>query len=558
MLGQKGELAIVPAISTRMTENRAIARAAGLVSGLTFVSRLGGLVRDAVTAYLFGGTMAADAFFVAFRLPNLLRRFVAEGAMTSAFVPVFSEYLTQRSRAEAAEAERAVATAYTSAIAVLTVLGMIYAPELTRLFAPGFGADPGKLELTAELTRWTFPYIFFVSLVALIAGMLNAMRHFAAPALAPLSFNLGLILAAVALVRVIEPPIYALAYGVIFGGIVQVLVQIPALRACGISLRPLWQPAHEAIRRVLFLMAPTVFGAAVYHINVMVSTILASMLPSGSPSYLWYSDRVFEFPLGVFAVALGTAALPSFSAQAARRAYGEMGESLLFALRLTSFITVPASIGIYVLAGPITSVLFQRGAFGYVETQLTARAIEAACLGLWAVSMQRVVVPAYYAMQDTRTPVITASVAFLANLFFALMFMGPVVPSGTSVVENWIAAGSASLGVHDLRHAGLALATSLAAAVNLSLLALLLRRRLPHVRLTPLLGSLGRDLAAAAVMAVPAALVAGAVDWAHASFVWRAAALGAAIALGAGTYAAMSWLLGSPEVITLAQRLRRR
>lgn len=541
-----------------MSENRAIARAAGVVGGLTVLSRIGGLLRDAVTAYLFGGTAAADAFFVAFRLPNLLRRFVAEGALTTAFVPVFTEYRTRRSAEEAEEAVRAVGTLYLLVLGTGTILGIAFAPELTRLFAPGFGAEPGKLELTAELTRWTFPYIFFVSAVALCAGVLNTMRHFTAPALAPLAFNLGLIATAVALVRVVQPAVFALAYGVVLGGILQLLVQIPALVRLRVSFRPLWRPGHQAVRRVLFLMAPTVFGAAVYQINVMVSTIFASMLPSGSPSYLWYADRIFEFPLGVFAVALGTAALPSFSAQASRQAWDEMSRSLEFSLRLTSFVTVPASVGIYLLSEPITSVLFQRGAFGVTETVMTARAIDAACIGLWAVSMQRVLVPAYYAMQDTRTPVVTATVSFLANLLFALMLMGPVGATGTSAIEAWVERGTAALGVVDLRHAGLALATSLAALVNLALLAALLRRRLPAAALRPLLAALGRNLVAAAAMVLPVSAVAASVDWSSAGLAARALCLGAAVGAGGLTYAAASWLLGSSEIAALRQRLTRR
>lgn len=541
-----------------MSENRAIARAAGLVSFLTFVSRIGGLLRDAVTAYLFGGTAAADAFFVAFRLPNLLRRFVAEGAMSTAFIPVFSLYRATRPADEADEAERAVATAYAIALGLLTILGVAFAPEITRLFAPGFGAEAGKLELTTELTRWTFPYIFFVSLVALIAAVLNVRRHFAAPALAPVAFNLGLIAAAVGLVRIVQPPIYALAYGVVLGGVLQVVVQIPALRSHHVSLRPLWRPRHEAIRRVLFLLAPTVFGSAVYHVNVMVSTIFASMLPSGAPSYLWYADRVFEFPLGVFAVALGTAALPSFSTQAARGAHDEMGDSLLFALRLTSFVTVPAAVGIYLLAAPITSVLFERGAFDWTDTQMTARAIEAAALGLWAVSMQRVLVPVYYALQDTRTPVITAAAAFVANLVFALMLMGPVSASGTSAIEGWVAAGTSSLGVVDLRHAGLSLATALAALLNLALLALLLHRRLERLSFARLAGTLGRNLAASAAMAVPAYAIAALIDWQHAAFAVRALTLAAAIGAGAATYAAAAWALGSEEIAAARRIVARR
>jgi len=532
-----------------VSENRVIAKAASVVGALTLLSRITGLLRDVIIGYFFGSGMAADAFFVAFRVPNLLRRFVAEGAMTVAFIPVFSEYLSRRSRPEALRAIRAAATLFALLLAAITGAGIAFAPTWTRLFAPGFIDEPGKIDLTISLTRWLFPYIFCVSLVALMGGILNAHRHFAAPALSPAVFNLALIAAAAALIPRLSQPVYALAYGVLLGGVCQILIQVGPLAARGISLVPLWEPGHEAIRRILRLMAPMVFGAAVYQVNLMVDTILASVLPEGTISYLWYADRVFEFPLGIFAVALGTAALPSFSALAARRAYDELGRSLVFSLRVTTLLVIPAAVGIALLATPITSVLFQRGAFSFSDSQLTARALAAFAAGLWSVAAVRIVVSAFYALQDTRTPVLCATAAFCANLLFSLMLMGPVTPASGSRVSAWvIAAATNAVGVLDLRHAGLALSTSLAATVNLGLLLAVLRRRVRELDLQPLLSSLARSGAAATAMAVPVALVAGSVDWEHLPLASRALVLAAAVGVGAATFLAAAWALGSPEI----------
>ncbi len=541
-----------------MSENRQIARAAGLVGFLTLFSRIAGLTRDAVIGYYFGSGMAADAFFVAFRVPNLLRRFVAEGAMSVAFIPVFSEYLTRRTRQEALEAARAVATGFATVLAILTALGIIFAPLWTRLFAPGFVSEPGKLELTISLTRWVFPYIFCVSLVALMSGILNSVRHFAAPALSPVILNVCIIAAAVFLTDRVDPPIYAVAYGVLAGGVLQVILQIPPLVSRGFTLWPRWQPRHEANVRILRLMGPMVFGAAVYQINLMFDTILASVLPNGSVSYLWYAGRVFEFPLGIVAVALGTAALPSFSAQAARGAYEELAESILFSMRLTSFIAIPAGVGIGLLAQPITAVLFERGAFSYAEAQLTAAALMAFAGGLWSVSMVRVLVPAFYAMQDTRTPVTTAAAAFVANIACSLMLMGPIAASGDSAVESGIAALTQHLAVADLRHVGLAVATSVSATVNFVLLGAMLRRRVPSLQFSSLVPALLRNIAASGVMAAVIIAVAGTVTWEHASFPLRVIGLTAAVGSGLITYLGISWAAGSEEIASVRRAILRR
>jgi putative peptidoglycan lipid II flippase len=540
------------------SENRAIARTAGVVGALTLCSRITGLIRDSVVGYLFGSGLAADAFFVAFKIPNLLRRFVAEGAMNVAFIPVFTDYLTNRTRAEAVQVARVLATSMAVLLAALTLLGVGLAPVFVSLFAPGFTAEPEKAALTVRLTRMLFPYIFLVSISALLGGLLNSLRHFVAPAFSPVLLNLAMIAAVLFLAPLFDLPVYGLALGVLIGGVVQVMIQIPPLRRRGVILTPDWQPRHAAVRRVLLLMAPTVFGAAVYQVNVMMDTIFASVLPAGSVSYLWYADRVFEFPLGLFPVALGTAALPSFAAQAARRAYGEMRQSVSFAVGLTNFVTVPAAVGCWLLATPITSVLFQRGAFGPLQVEMTAWALSTFAIGLWSVSVVRILVPVFYALHDTRTPVVTAAAAFVANLVFSLMFIGHVHSDGASRVVDLIARATELTSVWDLRHAGLALSTSLAATVNLTLLAVVLSRRLGGLDISAMARSLLRSGIAAAAMIVPVHVVATRVDWLVAGQLpLKIAMLGLALLTGVTTFGITAFVLGGPEVDGARRIIRR-
>jgi putative peptidoglycan lipid II flippase len=373
--------------------------------------------------------------------------------------------------------------------------------------------------------------------------------------------NLCIIAAAALATPYFDEPVLALGWGVIAGGILQLAIQWPPLASRGFRLRWRWAPRHDAVRRSLRLMAPMIFGAAVYQINVVVSTILASMLPEGSVSYLWYAGRVFEFPLGIFAVSLVTAALPTLSAQASRQDYEEMVRSLSFSLRLTSVITIPATIGLVLLALPITSVLFQRGAFGFHECSLTASALAAYAVGLWAVSQVRLVAPAFYALGDTQTPVITAAVAFVVNLIVSLGLMGPVDP-GVSVIGSTIATITHSLlPAVDLRHVGLALATSVSAMVNLVLLVILLRRRLPQLRITALLPSFARPLLASLAMIPPVLYVQSLADWQSAALIERAAVLLAAVIVGMISFGIVALVLGGDEVAAarrlLSQRLTR-
>ena len=542
-----------------MSENRRIVRAAGLVAFFTLLSRIAGLARDVVIGYYFGTGAAADAFFVAFRIPNLLRRLVAEGVMSVALVPLFTDYLTNRSRRDALEAASALATLTAIVLLALTALGVVFAPLWTALFAPGFRDLPGKFALTVTLTRWMFPYIFLVSLVALASGLLNSLRHFAAPAMAPIFLNLSIIAATVWLSPRLVVPAYALAYGVLVGGMVQLAVQIPPLWRLGVRLVPRWQPRHDAVGRALRLMAPMAFGAAVYQVNLMIGTMLASVLPGGSVSYIWYADRVFEFPLGIFAVALGTAALPSFSAQAARRAYAELRHSLAFSIRLTNVIVVPAAVGLVTLATPIVSVLFQRGAFGSEEVARTAQALVAFAVGLWPVALVRLVVPAFYAIEDTRSPVLTAAAAFAVNCACSLSLMGPVAPSADSRLAEAIAAATQRLSVANLEHAGLALSTSIAASVNLLLLVLLLQRRLGGFEWSGILASFTRSLLASAAMVPAVRYVAGMTMWTEPGHtVLHAGVLASAMAAGVLVFALVALALGGEEIHALMRLVRER
>ena len=458
------------------TEKENVSRAAGTVGFYTLLSRILGLVRDMVVAYFFGSTMAADAFFVAFRIPNLLRRFFAEGSLTIAFIPVFTETLTRKSKQDAFELARAVLTLLSLLLVVVTILGVVLSPWIVRIQAYGFGASGAKYELTVLLTRITFPYIFLVSLVAFFMGVLNSLRHFAAPAAAPILLNVGIIAGAMWISPRLSEPIVGVAIGVIIGGILQVLLQIPWILKKGFSLRPLWMPGHPAVKKIGLLMLPAVFGSAVYQVNQFIGTLLASFLPQGSISWLYYADRIVEFPLGVFAIAISTAALPSLAKQVADKDLSDFRETLGHALRLVFFITTPATVGMIILRVPIIEVFFQRGAFDQVTTLMTAEALLFYSLGLWAFSASRVMLSAFYAFQDTKTPVQVATITMIVNGLLSLLLMGP------------------------LRHGGLALSLSLSSTVQLLLLIFILRGRGELLDLKPIFSSAGRSIAASAVM----------------------------------------------------------
>jgi putative peptidoglycan lipid II flippase len=516
-------------VNSQRTEKENVSRAAGTVGFYTLLSRILGLVRDMVLAYFFGSSMAADAFFVAFRIPNLLRRFFAEGSLTIAFIPVFTETLTRKSKEDAFELARAVLTLLSILLVVVTILGVLLSPWIVRLQAYGFGASGEKYELTVLLTRITFPYIFLVSLVAFFMGVLNSLRHFAAPAAAPILLNVGIIAGALCLSPRLSEPVVGVAIGVLIGGIMQVLLQIPWVMKKGISLRPLWMPGHPAVKRIGLLMLPAIFGSAVYQLNQFIGTLLASFLPHGSISWLYYADRIVEFPLGVFAIAISTAALPSLAKQVAGKDLSDFRETLGHALRLVFFITTPATVGMILLRVPIIEVFFQRGAFDRMATLMTAEALLFYSLGLWAFSASRVMLSAFYAFQDTKTPVQVATITMIANALLSLALMGP------------------------LRHGGLALSLSLSSTVQLLLLILILRRRGELLDLMSMVSSAGKSLAASAVMG--SVLYPLNERWLSrgepVGLLSHALALAGVIFAGAAVYFFMAWILRCREISSI-------
>jgi putative peptidoglycan lipid II flippase len=538
---------------------RGIAKAAGIMSALTLASRVAGLARDIVVGGVFGASPAADAFFVAFRIPNLFRRVVAEGAASSAFVPVFTSELTRGGPPAAAEAARMVGVAATLWLTVIVAVGMVCSDWVIAIFAPGFTTDPAKRALTVELTRLIFPYLLLVGLAAWAMGVLNTFRRFAAPAFGPVMLNLAIIAAVLALAGRLEQPAHALVIGVLAGGFLQFVVQWPSLRAVGVSLgggRGVF--GHPAVRRVGRLLVPTVVGGAIYQINILVATIFASLLPGQSVSYLWYADRVFEFPLGVVAVAIGTAALPTLSGQAAGGRHDEMARSVSYSLRLVWAVCLPATLGLWMLAPQIVEVLFERGRFTHGDVEMTAWALRAYVFGLLSVAAVRVLVSVFYAFEEAKVPVRTACVAFIANVVTDLALMGPTDPNAGWWGATWVATAGDWLRIADLRHAGLALGTGVAATVNALLLYALARRRLPGLQGRALLGAFALHAGATAGM--------GAVLWAWslAGARWIAPEMRAwwdvcgGVPLAMVAYVAAALWLESEEISDIASGIRRR
>lgn len=535
MKSQPGE---APLAESRLLEEKRVVRATGLIALATLISRILGFARDMVLARLFGASMVADAFYVAFRIPSLLRELFAEGSMSAAFIPVFTEYLTRRTREETRELARA--SMITLFLILLTVvgIGILVAPWIVRLIAPGFWSTPGKFYLTVSLTQIMFPYLLLVSLSAWAMGILNSHRRFGAPASSPAVFNVAMILVILTAAPFYSEPIMAAALGVTVGGLFQLLYQLPAMAKTGMIpslsewVRPLW-PLHPGVRQMGALILPTLLGLSVAQVNILINTLIASFLSEGSVSYLYYGMRLIHFPLGVFGVALATALLPTLSAQAARNATEELRHTLSFGVRLIFFITVPAMIGLILLRRPIIHLLFQHGEFGPLDTAGTATAVLYYAVGLWAFAAVRVVVPAFYSMKDTRTPVKVGVLAMGANIVLNLLLMIP------------------------LQHGGLALATSLASMLNLTLLLGILRRRIGRIDGRRIFRSLFNTLLASAAVALPSLWIAQLSLWGEAGQ-WPAKAwvLSAGIGISVAGYLTVQALLKAEELRYLAGFLK--
>lgn len=501
--------------------SRGLFRSTAVVSVNTFASRILGFVRDVVIAQVFGAGVGADAFFVAFRIPNFLRRLFAEGAFAQAFVPVISEYRSGRSRAQVRDLVAHVEGTLGAILMGVIVIGVLAAPLLIAIFAPGFLRQVPKYALAVEMVRITFPYLLFVSLTALAGGILNAYGRFGVPAFTPVLLNVALIAAALVVAPHMEQPVVALAWGVLIAGVAQLAFQFPFLARLGLLVAPRLRRGHQGVRRIVRLILPALFGVSVAQVNLLVDTLIASFLVTGSVSWLYYSDRMVEFPLGVFGIALATVILPGLAREHTRGAHERFSATLDWALRWVLLIAPAAAVGLALLAVPILSTLFQHGAFGAHDVRMAGRSLLAYALGLPAFVYIKVLAPGYFARQDTRTPVRAGVAAMLFNILCNLALVVP------------------------LAHAGLALATSLSAYLNAGLLYRGLRRE-GHHRALPGWPTLAfRVLIANLIMAGALWLLRGDPEWwSTAPTTERALRLAGLVAGGAVSYFSVLLLLG--------------
>ncbi len=518
-----------------MTIQKTIARNTSVMAAATLLSRVAGLVRDMILARLFGAGMVADAFFMAFTIPNLLRRFFAEGSLTAAFVPTFSKTYHQEGRAVARKVASACLTLLVLVLLLVTAGGLIFSEQIVGLIARGFEGVPGKLELTAHLNAIMFPYILFASVLALLTGVLNVVGHYFIPALSPLVLNLAMIVSAYLGGLWLDAPVIGLAWGVLVGGAMQVLMQIPVLIRHRIVPGLCFGFRHPAVRKVARLMLPGLFGVAVYQINVIVTRVLASFLEEGSVSYLYYGQRLFEFPQGIFIVALAQALLPSLSRQAAEGDMVALKDSLRFSLLLVIIVTLPAALGLGLCAVPVYSLFFMGGQFDYPQVLATAQALAAYAPGLLFVGVSRMLVPTFYALENTRTPVLVSFWTMLVNVLAGLILM------------------------QFLGHVGLALALTLASAFNALALLVLLRKRLGPLGLRSLGGQALRCSLASLGMGGVVYFLCALVDWSQpGALLVHGSVLLCSVVLGGGLYFWLCQLLGVSQVNELQKMVRRK
>jgi putative peptidoglycan lipid II flippase len=517
--------------------NSRLARSAGLISVATMTSRVLGLVRDSVLAHVFGAGNEMDAFNVASRIPNLVRDLFAEGAMSAAFVPTFTRHLTTRGKVEAWRLGSQVLNALALVTGAIVLLGILFADPLTRLYAGEFAKVPGKLELTASLTRVMFPFLTMVALAVALMGMLNSLHRFFVPALSPAMFNVAVILSALVLTPAMPAfgldPIFGIAIGTLLGGLGQILVQWPALRREGYRHRWVLDPADEGLREILVLMGPGIIGVAATQINLFVNTVLATGEGTGAVSWLSYAFRLMYLPIGLFGVSIATAALPDISRHAARASPADVRATISRGLRMILMLNVPATVGLIALASPIVALILERGRFTSADTAATATALVCYAPGLIGYSAVKIATPTFYALRDARTPVLVSVFTVGINLVL-----------NVTLVQVW-------------GYQGLALGTALAALLNAGVLVLLLGRRL---------GGLDeRRVAVAFVKITVASIVMGIAAWGAergldavapgAGLIARAVRVFTAIGLGIGVLAVAARLLRIREFEEAASRV---
>lgn len=515
-------------------QNRRVLRSTLVMAFPTLLSRILGLFRDILEAKFMGTGHSMDAFTMGYLIPNLLRRLTAEGAMTAAFIPVFTQMKKEKSKDEVWKFANAFFYDLTLIMASLMVLGLVFAPLIVRIIAPGFGETPGKWELTTALTRIIFPYIFLISLAALAMAILNSFHKFFVPAFTPVLFNLAVVTVALVFAQKAEEPAYVFALGVVIGGVLQLSFQLPFLWRNGMRFRFGLSFTHPAVRKVGKLMIPGLFGAGIIQINYAISRMLATYLEVGSASSLYFASRVQELTLGLFSIGLSIALLPTFSEQAIRQDIPGMKKTLVFSFRFIFFITFPATVGLLVLHRPIIQVLLERGLFSSQSTSMTSQCLFYFAFGLPFISGVKILSPAFYSFKDIKTPVIVAFFVMIAYIGLSLVLMNP------------------------LRVGGIALALSLASVFNFVMLFILLERKIGRIEKKELVGSAVKSAFSAGIMGGAVWFIMEQFNFAEMEFLGKLTALSAAIILGILVYVALSLALNREDLKSVKDVVRRR
>ncbi len=501
--------------------SKQLAKNTVIFSSMTLLSRVLGFVRDMVIAYIFGVSGAADAFWVAFKIPNFMRRLFAEGAFSQAFVPVLSEYKETQDHEQVRQFISRMMGTLGSALLLLTILVELGTPVVIAVFAPGYLHNPAQFALASHMLHLTFPYLLFISLTAFAGAVLNTYGRFAVPAFTPVLLNLSLIAAAFGLSSHFHQPVVALAWGVFVAGVVQLIFQIPFLRYRGLLVLPRMRWRDPGVRRVLKLMLPAIFGVSVVQVNLLLDTVFASFLPAGSISWLYYSDRLTSFPLGVFGVAIATVILPTLAKAFSKNSHEDYNASINWAIRSVLLIALPAGIAIFILSAPLLSTLFQHGKFSAEDVMMAQRSLLMFALGVPGFMLIKVLASGFYARQNIKTPVRYAVVAMICNSVLNLILIFPMA------------------------HAGLALATTASSTLNAGLLFFGLLKREIYV---PSPGWRRYILQMLVANVVMGALVwffkPPTQEWLSAGLSWRIQHLIPLIGLGAASYFAVLWLMG--------------
>lgn len=509
-------------------------RSTGVVALSTLISRILGFVREVLFANFFGASGSTDAFFIAFRIPNLLRRLVAEGALTISFIPIYTEYRMK----EGDEQSLALAQKTLSLLMLITaffvVLGIIFSPVIVKLFAYGID-NTDIITLAVFLNRIMFPFLLAAAFVAFSMGVLNSHGFFFAPAFAPVTLNIGIIIGIMYFSSFFQVPLYGVALGVLLGGVIQIILQVPYLMRSGFKMKISFDIYHPGIQRIFKMIVPALFGIAVYQINILMSTILASMLAPGSISYLYYSDRLNEIVLGIFIVSIGNVVLPEMSRMTAVEDFDKLKQLFISAARASLFLAIPSSAALMIIGYPIISVLFMRGEFTPHDVQMTYNALLYASMGIASISILRITTPVFYSLKDTKRPVIVAAISFVLNFAMGFFLMNT-----------------------SLQHAGLALANTLSVTVQMALLLMLLEKQIGKIEKHKIIIPLLKYSTAAVIMVVPLVLISGKIDWIREGLFIRAGAVALMVVAGMIIYTLMCWILQVDELKYLITRLKQR